>query len=92
MFISRSGADKLEAAQLIDSITKAGAIPQVFYGDASNDDDVSRVIEAVTRERKIKGVVHAAMVLEVGSSRFYPRFISLHRFDLTSFSGRHAWP
>jgi hypothetical protein len=65
-FISRSGADKPEAAQLIDSITKAGAIPQVFYGDASNVSDISRVIESVTKERQIKGVVHAAMVLEVG--------------------------
>lgn len=64
-FISRSGADKPEAAQLIASITKAGAIPQVFRGDASNVNDVSSVIEKVTSTRRIKGLVHAAMVLEV---------------------------
>ncbi len=64
-FISRSAADKPEATQLIKSITEAGAIPQVFRGDASNISDVSSVIKAVTSERRIKGVVHAAMVLEV---------------------------
>ena len=72
VFLSRSGADKPEAAQLIDSIKKAGAIPQVFHGDASNADDVFRVVESVTRERKIKGVVNAAMVLEVSYSAYCP--------------------
>lgn len=77
VFISRSGADKPEAAQLIESISKAGAIPQVFYGDASNADDVSRVVETVTRERKIKGVVHAAMVLEVSFLHPTPSYLSV---------------
>ncbi|EFQ99795.1 lovastatin nonaketide synthase [Nannizzia gypsea CBS 118893] len=63
-FISRSADDKPEAAQLIKSIKEAGAIPQVFRGDASKPSDVSRVISAVTSERRIKGVVHAAMVLQ----------------------------
>lgn len=67
-FISRSAADKPEAAQLIETITKDGAVPQVFRGDVSNVSDVSRVIKIVTSERSIKGVVHAAMVLEVGFS------------------------
>ena len=70
-FISRSGADKSEASQLIESITKAGAVPQVFRGDASNLGDVSRVVGAVTAERRIRGVVHAAMVLQVSSSSTY---------------------
>jgi hypothetical protein len=64
-FISRSGADKPEAAQLIKSIMGAGAIAQVFRGDVSNLSDVSHVITTVTSERRIKGVVHAAMVLQV---------------------------
>lgn len=64
-FISRSGADKPEAAQLIESIEKAGAITQVFRGDASKIEHVSSVIEKVSVERRINGVVHAAMVLEV---------------------------
>ena len=89
VFISRSGADKPEAAQLIESITKAGAIPQVFYGDTSNADEVFRAIETVTKKRKIKGVVHAAIVLEVRSSTFSPSIFCL---DLTSPLGRHARP
>ena len=64
-FISRSRADKPEAAQLIETMTKAGAVAQVFRGDASNVNDVSRAIKTVTSERRIKGLVHAAMVLEV---------------------------
>ena len=67
-FISRSGADKPEAAQLIAKITKAGAVPQVFHGDVSNVSDVTRVIEEITSKRPIKGLVHAAMILEASPS------------------------
>ncbi|KAM5456327.1 Type I Iterative PKS [Microsporum audouinii] len=63
-FISRSADDKPEAAQLIKTIKEAGAIPQVFRGDASKLSDVSHVIATVTSERRIRGVIHAAMVLQ----------------------------
>ena len=66
-FISRSGADKPEAAQLIKSITKAGASSQVFRADASNEQDVISVVSEISAMRPIHGVVHAAMVLEVSS-------------------------
>lgn len=65
-FISRSGADKPEAAQLIKSINSAGAITEVYRGDASNQSDVSRALASITSSgRRIRGVVHAAMVLQV---------------------------
>ncbi|KAJ5084495.1 hypothetical protein NUU61_009074 [Penicillium alfredii] len=68
-FISRSGADKPEAAQLISSLREVGAHPQVFRGDVSNVSDVNSVIQSVTsglNGRRIRGVVHAAMVLQDG--------------------------
>lgn len=65
-FISRSGADKAEAAQLIKSINAAGAVTEVFRGDASNQSDVSHALGSITSSgRRIRGVVHAAMVLQV---------------------------
>ncbi|KAK7744551.1 Type I Iterative PKS [Cytospora paraplurivora] len=62
-FLSRSGDDKPEAAKLVKDITDAGALPQVFRGDVANVADVKSVVQAITKERRIRGVVHAAMVL-----------------------------
>ncbi|GIZ48088.1 hypothetical protein CKM354_001116100 [Cercospora kikuchii] len=66
VFLSRSGIDKPEAAALVDSIQKAGARTQIFRGDASVEKDVEHAIAEVTASRSIKGVVHAAMVLQDG--------------------------
>ncbi len=67
-FISRSGADKPEAAQVVESIKEAGASAQVFRADATIDTDVAKVVSAVAAARPIRGVVHAAMVLQVSIS------------------------
>ncbi|EED19830.1 polyketide synthase, putative [Talaromyces stipitatus ATCC 10500] len=66
VFLSRSGADKPDAAALVESIQKAGAAVQVFRGDASVQADVDRAVNEVTATRTIKGVIHAAMVLQDG--------------------------
>ena len=63
-FISRSGADKPEAAHLVASLIDAGADVQVFRADASDVAEVSKVVAGVSANRKISGVVHAAMVLK----------------------------
>ncbi|KAI0456725.1 lovastatin nonaketide synthase [Xylaria acuta] len=63
-FLSRSGADKPEAAQLIQTIKDAGGMPQVYRGDASSLIDVAEVIRAITSKQRIRGVVHAPMVLQ----------------------------
>ena len=47
-FVSRSAADKPEAADLISSLTNAGAFPQVFRGDAGNVADIDRVVAELT--------------------------------------------
>ncbi|TAQ86980.1 hypothetical protein B7494_g4683 [Chlorociboria aeruginascens] len=66
VFLSRSGADKPEAAAVVDSIMKVGAIAKVFRADASNEKDVASVVNSVGTVNPIRGVVHAAMVLQDG--------------------------
>ncbi|KAF7590331.1 hypothetical protein BBP40_002981 [Aspergillus hancockii] len=66
VFLSRSGTSKPEAAALVESIQRSGAIAEVFRADASNEQDVARAVESVTARRPIRGVVHAAMVLQDG--------------------------
>lgn len=67
-FISRSGTDKPEAARLVKDIQLSGASTQVVRADASNEEDVARIVTSLQAERPIRGVVHAAMVLKVSSS------------------------
>ncbi|GAB1196570.1 hypothetical protein APSETT444_005842 [Aspergillus pseudonomiae] len=68
IFLSRSGADKPEAAALVKELhelTRSQYLDltvQVVRGDVSIRDDVSRAISCATKP--IKGVVQAAMVLK----------------------------
>ena len=64
-FISRSGADKPEAAKVVESLKEEGASAQVFRADAGNEEEVAKVIAEVSATHPIRGVVHAAMVLQV---------------------------
>lgn len=68
-FISRSGADKAEAAQVIESLNLAGASVRVFRADASNETEITHVVKQVKASQPIRGVVHAAMVLQVRQPR-----------------------
>ncbi|KAI1825907.1 lovastatin nonaketide synthase [Xylaria intraflava] len=64
-FISRSGADKPDAAQLIEDVKQAGADTMVYRGDAGAISDVRAAVgDIVKGGSRIKGVVHAAMVLK----------------------------
>ena len=73
-FISRSGADKPEAARLIERIQNSGASAQVFRADASDEEAMRRVVLALSAEAPIRGVVHAATVLKVSISASFVRF------------------
>ena len=64
-FISRSGTDKLEARQVVETLIKAGASVRVFRADVSNEIEVADVVAELNASRPIRGVVHAAMVLQV---------------------------
>ncbi|KAI1370878.1 hypothetical protein F4677DRAFT_464877 [Hypoxylon crocopeplum] len=65
-FISRSGADKPEAARLIENINASGASTRIFCADASDEEAVRQVVASLHAERPIRGVVHGAMVLKDG--------------------------
>lgn len=64
-FLSRSGADKPEAARLVKDIQAAGAESLVFRVDAADEEGVNKVVAELQASRPIQGVVHAAMVLKV---------------------------
>lgn len=66
-FLSRSGADKPEAAKLVEDISHAGAHTYVIRGDASRVADVQHALDVMSATgRRVAGVVHAAMVLNDG--------------------------
>lgn len=65
VFLSRSGADKAEAAEVVSSLQEAGASVQVFRADAGDEKAVANVVSTVSSTTPIRGVVHAAMVLQV---------------------------
>lgn len=77
VFISRSGADKPEAAQVTTSLQDAGASLRVFRADASSEEDVMAVVADVSATQPIRGVVHAAMVLQV-SLNSVPALLAAH--------------
>ena len=65
-FISRSGADKPEAARIVAGIEKfKETSAKVYRADASDEEAVRRIVLSLQEERPIRGVVHAAMVLRV---------------------------
>ncbi|KAI1742845.1 hypothetical protein F4680DRAFT_27616 [Xylaria scruposa] len=65
-FISRSGADKPEAARLIADIELSGASTQVLRADAADEEAVAKIVTSLQAIRPVRGVVHAAMVLKDG--------------------------
>ena len=77
-FISRSGADRPEAAHLIETLKRSGATTQVFRTDASDKEAVRRVVLEVNTKGRIRGVVHAASVFKVSRlSSFCASFTKL---------------
>ncbi|KAK8034603.1 polyketide synthase [Apiospora rasikravindrae] len=68
-FLSRSGADAKDAAALVEELKAAGATVQVTRGDVSMLQDVKQAVGDIPRNRPLRGVVHAAMVLR--DSLFY---------------------
>ncbi|XDG09065.1 hypothetical protein ABKA04_008680 [Annulohypoxylon sp. FPYF3050] len=65
-FVSRSGADKPEAARVIRAIEEQGASAQVLRADASNEEAMKKALVEANAERPVRGIVHAAMVLKDG--------------------------
>lgn len=63
VFLQRSGTDRPEAKELVDSMVLKGMTVDVVRGDVSVASDVAKVRAAAAGP--IKGVVQAAMVLRV---------------------------
>ena len=69
VFLSRSGAQKLEARATLDSLTKAGANVCAYACDVSEADEVKRVVEECEKSfPPIKGCIQGAMVLKVSQT------------------------
>ncbi|GKZ32479.1 putative PKS/NRPS-like protein biosynthetic cluster [Aspergillus brasiliensis] len=66
VFVSHSGATRPSAAQTVELTEKSGAIVQVFQADAGNESDMRAIVARVMKKKPIRGVVHAAMVLQDG--------------------------
>ncbi|KAI0205864.1 hypothetical protein F4808DRAFT_447810 [Astrocystis sublimbata] len=66
VFLSRSGAAKPEAVNMIGRLTTSGASVQVLQVDASDNKAVADAVQCVSRRLPIRGAVHAAMVLQDG--------------------------
>ena len=65
IFLSRSGADKAEAADVIKCLEQAGASVQVVRADAGDERAVTELVASADAELPIRGVIHAAMILQV---------------------------
>ena len=73
MFLSRSGADKYEAAEVVSHLREAGASVEVFRADVGDEKAVAEVVSTVSSTTPVRGVVHAAMVLQVCRKHSEPR-------------------
>jgi len=66
VLVSRSGADSEGVAQLLDQLKGAGAEVSVVACDVSDRDAVADLIAALPAQYPIKGVFHAAGVIDDG--------------------------
>lgn len=67
-FLARSGAKRPAAAHLISTIEARGVEVIVLQGDVGDSNDVKTAIQTITQHRQLRGVVNAAMVLNVSNS------------------------
>ncbi|PVH98499.1 KR-domain-containing protein, partial [Periconia macrospinosa] len=65
-FMSRSGADKGDAADLVRGLESTGIACQIIKGDVASKEDVDAALASIPSENPVRGVVHAAMVLRDG--------------------------
>jgi acyl transferase domain-containing protein/NADPH:quinone reductase-like Zn-dependent oxidoreductase/SAM-dependent methyltransferase len=75
VFLSRSGAVKREASAVMEELRAMGAVPEVVRCDVTDRPSVSDAVTRVTSERRLKGVIHAAMVEGVCSPT--PAYLSV---------------
>lgn len=79
-FLGRGGADKKEAAAMIDSLRARGCAVHVVRGDVANKEDVAKAVAAAGVP--VYGMVQGAMALEV---RVSPTLFSLFNETLLTY-------
>ncbi|KAI1827427.1 putative polyketide synthase [Xylaria intraflava] len=62
VFLSRSGGKTSEAKAFLQELIDLGGSPQVIQGDVTDYDTLESAVGVVSKQRAVKGVVHAAMV------------------------------
>jgi NADPH:quinone reductase-like Zn-dependent oxidoreductase/SAM-dependent methyltransferase/aryl carrier-like protein len=66
--IGRSGAASTAAQAAVERLRDAGVTVKVFKGDATRESDLAQVLDELGRSSPpLRGVVHAAMVLDDGA-------------------------
>jgi short-subunit dehydrogenase len=65
IFLSRSGMSNPEAQRTLEKLQSRGVSTQVITCDVTKKGEVTSAVEQASNGRFIKGVIHAAMVLEV---------------------------
>jgi NAD(P)-dependent dehydrogenase (short-subunit alcohol dehydrogenase family) len=79
--VSRSGVRTESAIKLVEELTLTGVHIEGLKCDVADRASLNKTLEAtLTRMPKIRGVVVAAMVLEVAMLRFYPKCLPQFRF------------
>lgn len=68
-FLSRSGTNRPEAVSIVEELVAAGADPEVIQCNVADRKALASAVEELTAKRKVKGVIHAAMVEGVSSQR-----------------------
>lgn len=68
-FLSRSGTNKPEAVSIMEELVAAGADPEVIQCNVADQKALASAVEKLTATRKVKGVIHAAMVEGVSFQR-----------------------
>lgn len=69
IYLSRTGALKVEAQNFLDTLRNQGVDARVVKGDVTSLDDVKAAVCAT--ERPIKGVIQGALTLHVSEIRWY---------------------
>ena len=64
-FLSRSGINSPEADLMVDELQKQGVEVDIIRCDITVKEQVVAAVEKASSKRTIRGVLHAAMVLEV---------------------------
>ena len=82
--MARSGAKQPPAAKLVSDLEALGVDITVLQGDVSVREDVESGIQAITRHRPLRGVVNAAMVLNVSQPLCFCKVCA------EAVSGRHV--